>query len=220
MVVINWMNQEGIIVKTTGPFVEGEAEEELFTEGYILLPDNKWIERTGKRDLSPFVLPVFPSEQDRLYFAYGANLDPEVIKKRCPYSKFVDTGEVIGHKLSFTRKTRSSLPSKKDSWLADIIYSPGEIVWGAIYQIPFQEMLVLDGIEGNYRSVHGYQRMSIEVLLSRDQITKKAWAYFVKNREGTGPPARIYMEKIINGAKHHDLPKDYIDFLKSIETIN
>lgn len=144
-----------------------------------------------------------------LYFAYGSNLFIKQIKKRCK-SVVVEAVAYFPHfEMKFTRK------SKKSGYVADMVHSPGQLVWGVIYSINKSDLLRLDRFEGIHSGAYIRRKVVTIELNGTERI---AWAYFVKTKVPSRPPNEPYMRKILRGAKEHELPKYYIEFLKTIKT--
>jgi len=149
----------------------------------------------------------------QLYFAYGSNLDPEQMKERCPDSKFVTLACFPNHRLVFNK------PSKKwEAKVADIVFRPGEVVWGVVYRVSDTDIESLDRFEVTHLA-NGYVRQKV-VVCTEDSLELSAWTYFVKIKEDEGRPSKRYLSTILKGARHYCLPADYLNFLGTIETVN
>ena len=146
-----------------------------------------------------------------LYFAYGSNLYYEQMKKRCPSASFKTLAYYPNFKLDFTRE------STKGGWVADMVFSPNSSVWGVVYALTSEDLLSLDKSEVIHW-LYGYLRQKIVVFDSCGE-EYVAWTYFVKIKKGSGPPRLSYMNKILSGAWRYSLPESYVDFLKSIKTM-
>lgn len=149
-----------------------------------------------------------------LYFAYGSNLFSERMKKKYKSVFYLGAAYYPNFGLSFTRKSRSK--RMKDGWVADMVFDPNSCVWGMVYYISSNDLLMLDKQEVVYLD-DGYLRQKVVIFGSNDE-EYVAWTYFVKVK-GNGLPHPLYMKMILDGAQYHKLPRDYIDFLKSIRTL-
>ena len=78
------------------------------------------------------------------YFTYGSNMDYKQMIKRCPNAKYFGVGFLQDYKLAFTRYS-----PKWDSAVADILVSPGDVVWGLIYILNNDDLEKLDRHEGH-----------------------------------------------------------------------
>ena len=90
------------------------------------------------------------------YFAYGSNMDEKQMKERCPNSKRIGKGILADHKIGFTRFSK-----KRDSAVADILVSTGDLVWGIIYELTENDLAKLDVVEGHPRA---YVRKKMTIL--------------------------------------------------------
>ena len=152
-----------------------------------------------------------------LYFAYGSNLDWGKMKKTIPSSIFYGKAKLENYRLDFTRESKNW-----DCGVADIV-EDNKDVWGVIYQFDEKDLGRLDKCEGYNpnRVKNAYRRIEKMVYLEgkKDQ-PMTVYTYEVIDKEfGKYKPNNDYKKLIVDGAKHWSLPKEYIDFLESIETI-
>jgi len=78
------------------------------------------------------------------YFAYGSNMDEKQMRERCPNSKSLGIGILQDYKIGFTRFSNG-----RDSAVADVLISPGDCVWGVIYETTDEDLSRLDVFEGH-----------------------------------------------------------------------
>jgi hypothetical protein len=78
------------------------------------------------------------------YFAYGSNMDAKQMLDRFPNSKSVGIGILQDYKIGF-----SWFSAGRDSAVADILISPGDCVWGVIYETTDEDLRRLDVFEGH-----------------------------------------------------------------------
>lgn len=156
-----------------------------------------------------------------LYFAYGSNMDEGQMKERCPHAQFKCVAKMTDWCLCFPRYSR-----KRNGGVSSIEEKPGEIVWGVVYDIPSNELPLLDKAEGykegrpcNHNS---YCRGERQVEEANGQ--RHVCYVYIANRDRPYKPSReCYLNYIIRGAEHHreqGIPDDYIAKLRSIETNN
>src|SRR5690606_7530841 len=77
-----------------------------------------------------------------LYFAYGSNLDHDRLHENCPTARLVSIARLQGYRLAFTRYSRATRWG--GSGVADILASPSDEVWGAIWEIAAEHSAALD----------------------------------------------------------------------------
>ena len=145
-----------------------------------------------------------------IYFAYGSNMSEAELKGHCPGAQFLSKARLNDYKLDFTHF--SSVNRK--CGVGDVVKAKGFVVWGVLYDIPDNEMRELDKKEDAPES---YERKRVQVVLP-DGTFREAMAYMVREKVGTIPPSIKYLCLYLKGAREHDLPKEYIEFLKRIRT--
>lgn len=150
------------------------------------------------------------------YYAFGSNLDFGQMARRCPSAAFVCRALLPGHVLAFPR------PSK--NWgggAASIVPGEGTGVWGVIYRLSETDGRALDGFEGfsaaRPESENRYNRRPVEVFRDgRAGEPVQAWTYVAVPDGNAHRPARAYLAAILRGARHWQLPVDYIAGLEAI----
>jgi gamma-glutamylcyclotransferase (GGCT)/AIG2-like uncharacterized protein YtfP len=143
-----------------------------------------------------------------LYFAYGSNLDMRQFRRRCPGSEVVGRARLPDYRLAFTRYS-----TKRKGGVADIVPNPGAEVWGALYHVDEPGMLALDEFENAPRS---YRRETVRVF-DDEGVEREAVAY-IAHATGVFAPSRMYLGLIVNGAREHGLPDDYVAALEATRT--
>ena len=161
------------------------------------------------------------------YFAYGSNMDYPQMKERCPNAKYYGKGYLPDYRLAFTR-----FSPIWDSAVADILVSPGDIVWGIIYTVSEEDLQKLDAKEGHptyYRrkreTVMRYKTPDFELdeepdnsdmsLISEDTnnlqnyIPFEVDLYEVVEKNLTLVPKLDYLVKLQDAAFEYSFPKDY-----------
>lgn len=135
--------------------------------------------------------PVLKSRKpDRLYIAYGANLDKQAMAFRCPDAKPVGARKLNNAKLVFRG-------------VADIAYEPGSKVPVAIWKISAADERNLDSFEGVGMGMYRKKWISIG-------DGKEALIYLM-NDDGVHPPSRYYAETIRRGYVDFGLDQSYLD---------
>ena len=150
-----------------------------------------------------------------LYFAYGSNLSRDQMMCRCPSARFVCVAMLPGHRLAFTRRSRTH-----GCGVADAVPEAGQQVWGAVFEIPDLEVGALDRSEGYRpgREENAYWRQECTVFRDGDlQQPLPVWAYFAKREANSPPPSAEYKRLILDGARYWGLPEDYVRELEQIE---
>ena len=81
-----------------------------------------------------------------LYFAYGSNLDPDQMKRRCPDSTLLVPTRLDGHELRFVGFSKTW-----QGGVATVHPADGKTVPGLIYRMTPSDFDRLDVHEGGYR---------------------------------------------------------------------
>ncbi|EKF22468.1 hypothetical protein C731_3541 [Mycolicibacterium hassiacum DSM 44199] len=131
------------------------------------------------------------------YFAYGSNLCVRQMARRCPGA--VDPRPALLPHHDWLINQRG---------VATIEPFHGSQVYGVLWHVTDHDLAALDRAEG------------VPVRYRRDRLTvltpdgpAQAWVY-IDHRVEPGPPRPGYLERVIDGAKHHGLPQRWIEFLQ------
>ena len=148
-----------------------------------------------------------------LYAAYGSNMDPEQMLRRCPSSPHAGTGWIRGWRLTFGAEEfgwegalATLVPADMDT------ASDAEGVFVALYDLTESDEEVLDAWEG---ADHGlYQKLHLRVhTLAGDVV---AYVYALDAFEGGLPSAR-HLGAIADAAEAAGAPEDYVADLRARE---
>ena len=145
-----------------------------------------------------------------LYFAYGSNLDPLQMARRCPSARVVCLATLTGHRLTFPRPCASW-----DGGVAGIEPCDGaHCVECVVYDLCDDDVAALDRYEGVAEG--DYTRRQVTVTTS-DGRRLEVLTYFANPHEqGPCAPSSRYLGALIRGARHHGLPSTYIAALENI----
>jgi phage replication-related protein YjqB (UPF0714/DUF867 family) len=131
------------------------------------------------------------------YFAYGSNLCVNQMAQRCPGAGDPRPALLADHDWLINERG-----------VATVEPFDGSQVHGVLWQVTDRDLRKLDSAEG------------VPVRYRRDRLTvhtddgpAEAWVY-IDHRVDPGAPRPGYLERIIDGAVHHDLPHRWIEFLK------
>lgn len=133
-----------------------------------------------------------------LYFAYGANVATSVMARRCPAHRVIGAAQPRDHRRAFLRRSVT--------WRAavlDIVPSPGDAVWGALYDVPEDEPSALDEAGLGF----AYRGCEVEAFSDGDRLV--AMAYQLIEREPHElEPSYEYVELVRAGAREHGFSLD------------
>ena len=131
------------------------------------------------------------------YFAYGSNLCVQQMARRCPDAVDPRPATLPDHGWLINERG-----------VATIEPFAGSRVHGVIWDVSDHDLDTLDSAEG------------VPVRYRRDRLTvhsddgaSDVWVY-IDHRVEPGPPRPGYLERIIDGALHHGLPRAWIEFLR------
>lgn len=141
------------------------------------------------------------------FFLYADNLNPSQLKRRAPEHKPIGKAYLPDHTVQFCRwssQWRCGLPS--------VIPSPGEKVWGMIFEITDEDQKLLDEFEGDVPE-GAFHHVEVTVITDNDE--KTLVTTYAANPIGKFKPKEHYIEWVVKGLKHWKLPDDYIELWKS-----
>jgi len=137
-----------------------------------------------------------------LYFAYGSNLASRRLLGRVPGARACGRARLEGWRLVADK------PGRDGSAKLNIVRDPVGLVWGALWELAAPDLARLDRYEG------GYER--IEVMVDADAGAPVATTY-VSRLHGARPGLeRGYKELVLEGAREHGLPPEWLAFLESL----
>jgi gamma-glutamylcyclotransferase len=145
------------------------------------------------------------------YFAYGRNMSAAAMRAACPDHRLLGRAELRDHRLAFRRRS-----ARTGTGVADVVPTPGQSVWGALYEVDEQGLEALDRKEGRGWA---YERRSVSVLL--DGTPRDAFAYFVITPDAPHvEPSAEYLGALLEGARECGLPAAYIELLAALGRAN
>uniref|UniRef100_A0A7C3YMT0 Gamma-glutamylcyclotransferase n=3 Tax=Geoglobus ahangari TaxID=113653 RepID=A0A7C3YMT0_9EURY len=134
-----------------------------------------------------------------LLFAYGTLINPKKAERILKTRK-AKKAYLPGYKIVFNVKS----PDGKGN---PNIERGGNGVWGVVYEVDEKILELLDKVSPRYK------RTKVEVIV--DGEVKEAWTFIGKNVADVSPDPSC-VESIIEGAKYHGLPEDYVSYLKKV----
>lgn len=130
------------------------------------------------------------------YFAYGSNMDPDQMEKRCPAAVRVTRASLSGYRFLINTRGVATLHKEK-----------GAIVYGLIYRITPECERSLDKFEGVVKGLYGKHLAQCHSLRRR---ALRVCLTYIDPDPYTGPARPGYMDKILRGAYLAQLPTPYI----------
>lgn len=132
-------------------------------------------------------------EAPTLYFAYGSNLDPIGMARRCPDSTVVaGRAKLRGWRLTFRG-------------VADIEPARRNVVHGAVWACPSADVEALDryeGVEGGF-----YRREWVTVETPQGEMRALVYVMEPSPWDNASMPSPYYLQTIARGFAHFGLPQ-------------
>ena len=140
------------------------------------------------------------------YFAYGSNMNRAQMLSRAGQILEEQPARLENYELAFDKKARGGAAT------ANIHLAPGKTVHGVLYNVPEAVYRNLDRFEG---VPEHYRRIEVQVTNGAGQKVA-AQAYIATKVEKGLRPAPHYLQGILEGAKEHGLPAEYMDEIKAV----
>lgn len=141
-----------------------------------------------------------------LYFAYASLLDPDLIIEVAPGARFLFTAHYPETKLDFVQ-------SPDVVTLPTLIKESGHTVWGAVFEIPADEVDALMAAERAEGRVPGFDHKAVD----REGNKYECLTFVAPGQpNGTHKPSADYLASMIRGAKHWSLPAGWVMGLEDL----
>src|SRR4051794_8585604 len=138
-----------------------------------------------------------------LYAAYGSNLDPRQMARRCPHSPLQHTGWLTGWRLTLGGEGW-------DGSLPTLAEDPDSQVFVALYDATEADEAALDEWESADSGL--YRKVKVRVDTLEGELP--AWAYVLDDFEGGMPSART-LGILADAAESAGAPSDYVRELRN-----
>ncbi len=146
------------------------------------------------------------------YLAYGSNLHPVRLKQRVSSSRPIGCVVLGGHHLRFHKK------GADDSGKCDAFFTgeSAHTVHGAVYSMRADQRHLLDAAEG---LGHGYNRRHARLTVAGSEVETFFYAADSEHVEPGLAPFSWYKRLVVEGARIHGLPDEYVHFLDSVPAL-
>jgi cation transport regulator ChaC len=144
------------------------------------------------------------------YFAYGSNLCRTIfVERRGLQPLEIRRARLDGHRLTF------DLPvGPGERGVANLVADPAAATWGVCYLLDATACDRLDRTEGVHRGY--YRRLEVSVVTD-DGASLAAFAYQGSASVVGRKPSRRYLGLLLDGAREHGLPEEWIRYLEGLE---
>lgn len=136
-------------------------------------------------------------------FAYGSNMETERLRSRAPSATVIGPAKFPDKRMVFNKR------SMDGSGKANLVDSPGDLVWGVLFTLDSTSFDRLDRAEG------GYERKSLTVWTSEGNPVV-AEVYTSTQLTSKPVPYEWYKNLVLAGAREHELPQEYLDYLEGL----
>lgn len=144
-----------------------------------------------------------------LYFAYGSNMSSRRLQARVPSATLVSRASLHGYQLRFHKHSLDDLSAKCDAYRTG---DPDDRVLGVLFEFDQAEQAHLDHCEGE-----GYKIVRLEVETEEGDFVQ-ALSYLAVLIKSDLRPYPWYKQHVLNGAREHALPADYIAMIEAEPT--
>ena len=141
------------------------------------------------------------------FFLYADNLNPTQLKKRAPEHQPVCKAYLPDHTIQFCRWS-----SQWRCGLGSVRPSPGERVWGIVLEITDEDLKLLDEFEGDVPA-GTFHHLPVTVVTEEEE--KVLVTTHAATPIGKFKPNAHYLDWVIKGVKHWQLPDECLEMWQS-----
>ena len=145
------------------------------------------------------------------YFAYGSNMASSQMAERCPGAVCLGAARLPGHRLAF-----DAWSNRRGGLVADVLPDPGSDVWGVLWEVTGEHAEALDRYEGVARGQYRRATVRVEAVAGGEV---EAFAYVICDPGEDGPTTEAYRDILIEGAREHGLPDEWVQALEGVPTL-
>lgn len=134
------------------------------------------------------------------FFLYGDLVNPTQLARRAPEHKFLHLATLMDHTIKFCRWS-----AQWRCGLASIVPSPGEKVWGGIFELTDEDIKIMDEFEQDVPQ-GAYRHLQINVLNETGE--KELVSTYAANPIGKFKPKDHYLDWVLKGLAHWKFPEE------------
>jgi hypothetical protein len=146
------------------------------------------------------------------YFAFGSNMLLARLSRRVPSAKVISIGTLTGHKLMW-HKESSDGSGKCDALQTD---NDSDVLYGVLFDMAEHDKSSLDAAEG---LGYGYDEKIVSVFAKTEKEMIEAVTYYATSIKDGYPPYHWYKSFVLEGAIENNLPDDYVEMIREVESI-
>lgn len=133
---------------------------------------------------------------ERLYFAYGSNMDEEQMADRCPEARLIEKARLNGYQ--FIINTRG---------VASIVKQAESFVDGILWEISSRDEVALDRYEGVSSNIYFKKEITVDSMQSEEKYIALV---YIASDNAPGQPRQGYIERIIKAAGKFKFDSNYL----------
>lgn len=152
-----------------------------------------------------------------IHFAYGIDLNPAWMARHSPGHRTLGIARLVDHRIAFPHYS-----ANERSASISIAVKLGDVVWGALYDVPGDDIPVLDHVfefaPDGPPHLNAYTRKTVSLQRPGGMQPIEASTYVAATQDNSAPPTDKYMMAVIDGARYHGLPRAYVGALQAVRT--
>lgn len=133
------------------------------------------------------------NSNEKIYVAYGSNINTEQMNFRCPGAEIYGVGMIEGYELNFNK-------------VATLVKKEGEQSPALLWKLSSEDEKSLDKFEG---FPHKYKKIEVDVNVGGKTV--KGMAYIMNNSSRLDMPSDEYYNRIESGYMEMELPLEYLE---------
>lgn len=134
-----------------------------------------------------------------LYFAFGSNIVPAQMAKRCPGSAALGRADLADHRFRIGRRGYGT-----------VVPETAAVVVGILWELRPEDEAALDVYEGVRHGLYRKVRRTVRLVSGE---LREAYVYVAADPE-PGKAVAGYMERIVAAAEAHGFPEAYLEELR------
>jgi gamma-glutamylcyclotransferase (GGCT)/AIG2-like uncharacterized protein YtfP len=134
-----------------------------------------------------------------IYFAYGANMERDAMRKRCPGARELGTARLSGFRYVIA------------AGYGSVARAPGRAVFGVLWRLTPRDLAALNIFESLDSGLYRRAMVTVECGAKR----ARALVYIGRNG-GRRRPMPGYQERLVVAARAWRLPPRYVDELRRL----
>lgn len=151
------------------------------------------------------------------YFAYGSNMNEEDLSKWCREHGYspIKPQEVKVAVLKDFKLVFNYYSKVRGCGVASVVPSRGDEVWGLLLKISSEDYQKIKEKEGCCRV---YKEVDVDVVTDGGDVIRAKTFMVAKELQSKEhqPPSAYYLSLLIEAAKKHSFPREYVERLKGV----